>query len=180
MIKEDVERLKYPVGHFQKPEPITSTTIKSWIKEIENFPVHMKKAVEGLSPAQLNWQYRSGGWTIKQVIHHCADSHMNSLIRFKLAITEDRPVIRPYFEDRWAELPDSLDPDVSVSLILLEALHKKWVRLLRHLSEDDLKRVFIHPEHGKSFSVEENIGIYAWHCRHHLAHVRNAIEMNQQ
>lgn len=167
--------LKYPIGKFIKPERINDHTIRQWIGDIEQFPKSLATLVAPLSTEQLNWRYRPEGWMIKQVVHHCADSHINSLIRFKLALTEDAPTIRPYFEDRWAELVDSLDDDLNDSLLLIKGLHSKWVTLLNSLSEQDLDKTFIHPEHGKSFTLRENIGIYAWHCNHHLGHVRQAL-----
>lgn len=168
--------LKYPIGKFIKPETINDTTIRQWISDIQQFPSSLEALVTPLSIEQVNWRYRPGGWMIKQVVHHCADSHINSLIRFKLALTEDAPTIRPYFEDRWAELIDSLDDNLNDSLMLIKGLHSKWVTLLNSLSEQDLDKTFIHPEHGKSFTLRENIGIYAWHCNHHLAHIRQALE----
>ena len=146
-----------------------------WIQTISNFPKLLNELTQNLSTEQKNQTYREGGWTIKQVVHHCADSHMNSLVRFKLALTEDSPTIRPYFEDRWAELIDGKEDDLSDSLLLLTALHAKWTRLLNDLSEEDLNRNYIHPEHGKSISLLEAIGLYAWHCEHHLAHVKLAL-----
>ncbi|MFZ9846607.1 MAG: YfiT family bacillithiol transferase, partial [Flavobacteriales bacterium] len=115
--------------------------------------------------------YREMGWTIRQVVHHCADSHMNSLTRFKLTLTEDKPVVKPYWEDRWAELVDSKSMPISPSVQMLEGIHARWTVLLNSLSEQDLVKSFIHPEHGKEFRVDENIGVYAWHCNHHLAHI---------
>lgn len=167
----NIESLKYPIGKFAKPERISKGHIAAWIQDIESFAQRLKDEVAYLDYSQLNTQYRPGGWTIRQLVHHCADSHMNSLMRFKLALTEESPVIKAYFEDRWAELTDSKDMPIASSLLILEGMHARWTVLLRQLSEEDLKRNFIHPEHGKSFSLEENIGIYAWHCNHHLAHI---------
>ncbi|ANQ51039.1 putative metal-dependent hydrolase [Flammeovirga sp. MY04] len=164
--------LQFPIGECPTSFDITSENISNWIHVIERFPNAIEELIKDISIDQLNATYRPGGWTVKQVIHHCADSHMNSFIRFKLALTEDTPTIRPYFEDRWAELSDSLDNDVDSSLLLLKALHKKWVVLLKSLNDEDLKRAFLHPEHGQKISLGENIGIYAWHCEHHLGHVR--------
>lgn len=173
---QELEQLKFPIGLFTPPEFIDTEIIKHWITSIEVFPSRVEALILTLSIKQLHWKYRPNGWCIKQVIHHCADSHLNSLIRFKLALTEESPTIRPYWEDRWAELPDSLNDDLSATLLLLKGLHQKWVFLLKQLSEEDLKREFVHPEHGKRFSLKENIGIYAWHCNHHLAHIEQAIK----
>ena len=172
----DIEKLKYPIGGFEKPSTYSQDLIDSWIADIETFPTHVIELVDGLSMEELNWKYRPGGWSVKQVVHHCADSHMNSLIRFKWTLTEDTPTIKAYYEDRWSELVDGLDDDLSASLLFIEGLHKKWVKLLRSLSTSDLQREFIHPEHGNRVSLKENVGIYAWHCNHHLAHIEQALK----
>jgi len=171
-----LEKLKYPIGQFNKPEQIDADLIERWVNDIQLFPQRLQALVEPLSIAQLNWQYRPEGWKIKQLVHHCADSHLNSIIRFKLALTEDSPTIRPYYEDRWANLADSLDDDITDSLSFIQALHKKWVSLLKNLTPEDLQKEFIHPEHNKRFSLAETVGTYAWHCNHHLAHIKQAIE----
>lgn len=167
----NIEKLRFPIGKYQKPSEITSEILAKYIADIESFPSRLKSEVEHLSDAQLDTQYRPEGWTIRQVVHHCADSHANALIRFKLAMTEDTPTIRPYYEDRWAELPDSKTMPLEPSLMLLEGLHIRWTVILKSLNESDLQKAFIHPEHGKSFKLDENTGIYAWHCNHHLAHI---------
>lgn len=172
---EDLHQLKFPIGEFSPPSLIDNKIIKQWIESIDTFPNRVQALTENLTNEQKNWKYRPNGWSIKQVVHHCADSHMNSLIRFKLALTEDSPTIRPYWEDRWAELPDSLDDNLESVLLLLKGLHQKWVFLLEQLSPQDLEREFVHPEHGKRFSLKENIGVYAWHCAHHLAHIEQAL-----
>ncbi|WP_134701235.1 YfiT family bacillithiol transferase [Ammoniphilus sp. YIM 78166] len=161
--------VRYPVGLFQHEGDITASQIEGWIREIEAAPSHLRKAVEGLNDQQLDTPYRSSGWTVRQVVHHLADSHMNSYIRFKLALTEQHPTIKPYREEKWAELPDSNMP-TEVSLTLLEALHERWVHLLSHLSPDELKRTFNHPDSGE-IQLAWNIGLYAWHGRHHIAHI---------
>ena len=168
------ERLKYPIGKFEKPAIIENAQIERWIKSIEAFPQQLSQEVRGLSEEELEQQYRPDGWTIRQVVNHCADSHMNSLIRFKLALTEDTPTIKPYQEDRWAELPDTKKFPVESSLKLLNGLHERWGCLLRNLSDEQLDRQFKHPETQELISLKTNIGIYAWHGEHHLAHVRNA------
>lgn len=171
-----LEALKYPVEKFQKPETITKEIIETAINEIENFPNLVKAEIENLGENDLNLRYRPKGWTITQVVHHCADSHINSYVRFKLALTENLPTIKPYEESLWAELPDSkLSP--FVSLKLLEALHERWVFILKSLSDEDLDKEFIHPEQSEKISLKENILIYGWHCQHHLAHIRQAKEL---
>lgn len=161
---------RYPIGKFEFTGKISTAQREQWIREIETQPARMRQAVEGLSEDQLNLPYREGGWTLRQVVHHVADSHINAYTRFKLALTEDNPTIRPYFEDRWAELPDSM-ADIGVSLALLEALHQRWVILLKALSEADYERTFQHPESGTTTSLAYNLGTYAWHGNHHLAHI---------
>ena len=174
MSTHEIRTLQYPIGTFQKPEIIDEQAIALWINDIELFPSKISYCVKELDLEILNWKYRPGGWSIKQVVHHCADSHMNAFIRFKLALTENEPTIKPYFEDRWASLQDGNLDDVEISLNLLTALHIRWTVLLKSLSENDLKKTFIHPEHGTKIALKESIGMYAWHCNHHLAHVKNA------
>ncbi len=172
----NLENLKYPIGKFVVPNQITKAHVREWIHIIEAFPESLQNTVVNLEENQLKLIYRPEGWTIQQVVHHCADSHMNSFIRFKLALTEDKPIIRPYFEDRWAVLPDVLNVDLSTSIEILYGLHHRWVVLLKSLDEKDLNKEFVHPEHGATTSLKENIGIYAWHCQHHLAHIKQAIK----
>ena len=169
-------KLKYPIGKFNRPDRIDSKQIEMWIREIELFPDRLKLITEKLTEEELKLSYRPGGWTIQQLVHHCADSHMNSFIRFKLSLTEENPTIKPYFEDRWAEMPDYSLVDTKESLKIIEGLHVRWVILLKSLDFSDLKREFIHPEYGKRFTVGENIGIYAWHSNHHLAHIKLALQ----
>lgn len=172
----NLEQLKYPAGKFVKPESITKEIIDSAISEIENFPSFVKFEIQNLEEKDLQLRYRPEGWTISQVVHHCADSHLNSYMRLKLALTENVPTIKPYEESLWAELSDNnLSP--FVSLKLLDALHEKWVYILKSLSEEDLNKEFIHPEQSEKISLKENISIYSWHCRHHLAHIRQAKEL---
>lgn len=165
---------RYPIGPFVPPEHLTEEVISSWINEIKEWPAQLRQAVAYLTDEQLDTPYREGGWTIRQVVHHTADSHMNAFIRFKLALTETAPVIKPYNEAAWANLPDSGLP-VEESLMLLDALHKRWGVLLSSLSTADLEKTFIHPDSG-TVTVGENIGMYAWHGRHHLAHITSLCE----
>lgn len=172
----NLEQLKYPAGKFVKPESITREIIDSAISKIENFPSFVKTEIQNLEEKDLQLRYRPEGWTITQVVHHCADSHINSYMRLKLALTENLPTIKPYEESLWAELPDNnLSP--FVSLKLLDALHEKWVYILKSLSEEDLNKEFIHPDQSEKISLKENILIYSWHCRHHLAHIKQAKEL---
>lgn len=163
MNSEELQKLKFPIGKFVKPDTISENQISEWIETIENLPKILTEITRDLSVEQLNWPYRPEGWAIKQVVHHLADSHINSIIRFKLTLTEEVPTIKPYYEDRWARLIDANEYDLENSLSLLKGLHGKWVSLLQSLTKDELKREYIHPEHGKRFNLEETIGIYAWH-----------------
>ncbi|MEL6718004.1 MAG: YfiT family bacillithiol transferase [Bacteroidota bacterium] len=167
----DLEHLKYPIGKYQVPEQITPSQIENWIDELGNFPAHFRAAVEHLSDQQLDTPYRPKGWTVRQVVHHVPDSHMNAYIRFKLALTEDNPTIRPYFEDRWAEIADSKSEPIQPALILLEGLHQKWAALLQHCTASDFDRTFFHPESQASSSLAFNIGNYVWHGNHHMAQI---------
>lgn len=162
--------LSYPIGPDPQNSDASPEQIKKWIADIESFPFRLAAQCEGTSIEQLNWPYRPGGWTLKQLVHHCADSHLNSIMRFKLALTEEQPTIKPYYEDRWALSPEAQDDDISNSLKLIEALHHKWVAILKSISPQDWARSYIHPEHGRAISLKEALGSYAWHCNHHLAH----------
>lgn len=166
-----IEQLKYPIGKFEMPTKITDEILSKWISDISNFPVKLIGEVKHLNNEQLDTQYRPDGWTIRQVVHHCADSHMSALMRLKLALTEDQPTIKPYNEDRWAELSDCKNMPIDPSLRMIQGIHDRWTVLLNHLTNEDLGRTFIHPEHQKTFRIDENIGLYAWHCNHHLAHI---------
>jgi uncharacterized damage-inducible protein DinB len=166
----NLEELMYPIGKYQVVEAADKASVNKWIKEIETLPKRLKAAVKGFNARQLNTPYRPEGWTVRQVIHHIADSHMNAYIRFKLTLTEDKPVVKPYDEKLWSELPDINLADVKVSIDLIKALHIKWSTLLKELDENDLNREFIHPESGTK-NLRETIGHYAWHGNHHLAHI---------
>ncbi|MCL4112531.1 UNVERIFIED_CONTAM: hypothetical protein GTU68_061038 [Idotea baltica] len=176
MTPQELHPLRFPVGEFSPPPEITPHHRSAWINEIAAFPQQVRDLTKHLDQTQKAWVYRPGGWSIRQLVHHCADSHMNSLIRFKLALTEESPDIRPYYEDRWAQLADGNSDNLEDSLLLLTGLHAKWVRLLNSLTAEQWQREFVHPEHGQRFSLDENAGIYAWHCRHHLAHIQLALD----
>lgn len=176
----DLEQLKYPIGKFEKPQRYTLESINRWIDEIEHLPTKLRKVVEKMPENYLDMTYRPGGWTVRQVIHHLPDSHMNSYIRFRLALTEDNPKIKPYDEAKWAELHDARHANIEISLILLEALHIRWGLLLRSLSLKDLHKTFVHTETGNTIRLDENIGFYAWHGKHHLAQIEKLIELNQK
>lgn len=169
----NIEELKYPIGRYKRPDIISEADIAHWIDELAAAPGQFQEAVKGLSDEQLSTPYREGGWTVRQVLHHVPDSHLQAYGRFKLALTEERPTIKPYMEDRWAMLPDSELTPVNVSLAMLDALHKRWVVLLKSMTRNDFKRTFFHPEHQKEFSLDGILGMYAWHGKHHLAHILN-------
>ncbi|MEK4510657.1 YfiT family bacillithiol transferase [Paenibacillus sp. FSL K6-2524] len=165
---------RYPIGEFKCSEIISHEEVTDWINEIREFPSRLVEVVSNLTDVELNKTYRVNGWTICQVVHHIADSHMNAFIRFKLALTEDNPTIKPYDQDEWAKSADCKLP-IEASLSIIESLHERWSYLLQSLSEEQLNRTFHHPDSGL-VPVKRNIGIYAWHGNHHLAHIKNALE----
>ncbi|WP_316735554.1 YfiT family bacillithiol transferase [Pedobacter aquatilis] len=171
----DLEQLKYPIGQFIMPEVLDEKQMNIWISEIEALPDQIKEATQNLSNDELNQTYRPNSWTLRQVVHHLPDSHVNAYIRFKQAITEDIPTIRPYFEERWAETEDAKNGDISISVVLLTALHQRLVVFLKTLKIEDFQRTYIHPEHGKEFTLANMLGTYAWHGKHHLAHITNTV-----
>ena len=157
---------RYPIGKFAFSGPPDEKQREQFISEIEQTPAALRAAVEGLSPQQIETPYRDGGWTVRQVVHHLPDSHLNAYVRFKLALTEDQPTIKPYLEDRWAELKDTDVTPLEISLTLLDSLHARWVRLLRSLKPEDWKKNFRHPELG-IVPLEKNLALYSWHGQHH-------------
>ena len=161
---------RYPIGKFTYDGPLSEAQKQEALHNIAETPASLRTAVKGLSDSQLDTPYRPGGWTVRQVVHHVPDSHLNSYLRFKLALTEDEPTIKPYAEDRWAELADTRATPIAVSLTLLESLHDRWVRLLGSLTGDEWKRTFRHPELG-TMTLEKNLALYSWHGRHHVAHI---------
>jgi len=164
-----MEDLRYPVGKFAFDKDPTPEKRRAWINEIVELPARARQAVSGLAPSQLDTPYRDGGWTVRQVVHHIADSHMNSFTRFKLALTEDNPTIKPYDQDAWAKTADAA-ADVELSLRILEGLHARWAALLSAMAPADFARTFVHPEDGLR-TLDRILQIYAWHCRHHVAHI---------
>jgi hypothetical protein len=161
---------RFPIGAFEAPETITVQDRTGWIEDVAAAPAQLRQALAGLNPDQLDTPYREGGWTLRQVAHHVPDSHMNAYIRFKLALTETDPVIKPYEEGAWAQLNDTADTPIETSLLLLEKLHERWVILLRGVSEEAWNRRFVHPELGQ-VPLARSLGHYAWHGKHHVAHV---------
>jgi uncharacterized damage-inducible protein DinB len=165
-----MEDLRFPVGKFHYEGIPNDQKKQEFLHEVEQTPPKLRAAVKGLSDSQLDTPYRPEGWTVRQVVHHMPDSHVNAYVRFKLALTEDDPTIKPYAEDRWAELSDTKATPIEVSLTLLDSLHERWVRLLRSLTPEQWKRTFRHPEMGP-MTLEKTLALYAWHGRHHVAHV---------
>jgi DinB superfamily len=166
----ELEKMKYPIGNFKMPESFSAELKAESIRTIVDFPKNIKKQVSELTEAQLDTPYRPEGWTIRQLVHHCADSHMNAFIRFKLALTEDKPTVKAYEEQLWAEQADYKLP-VEVSLNLIEALHTRWATLLASLTDTDFEAKYIHPQSGKELNLNYMLALYNWHCKHHLAHI---------
>jgi len=169
------DQLRYPIGKFQVPVSYNSDEIRGWINDIKTLPGQLRHAIIGLNYEQLDTPYRPGGWTIRQVVHHVADSHMNALIRFKWAMTESNPTIKAYQEADWALLPDYKLP-VEASLKIIDGLHQRLVAMFEGFSEDDWNRTFIHPESGATISLKRNLAMYSWHGKHHLAHIINTVK----
>ncbi len=171
---EHLEHLRYPVGRMPRNSaPLDTRTRDEHIDVLEKTPAVIRSLVNGLTDRELDTPYRPDGWTIRQVVHHVPDSHMNAYVRMKLAVTEDQPTVKTYEEARWADLPEAKSAPVAMSMDLLDALHRRWVAFLRSLPERDFRKAFSHPDWGL-VAVEEALGMYAWHCRHHIEHIRIA------
>ena len=168
-----LELLRYPIGRFIAPETYTEAGTKSWIAIIEILPSWLDSLIENLDEAHLQTAYRPGGWTVQQVIHHMADSHMNAFVRVKLALTEDVPTVKPYDEQKWAETAEIETVPVNVSITLLHALHRRWAALLRSFTAAEWERTYFHPESGEQVPLWRITAMYAWHCRHHMEQVRS-------
>ena len=169
--------LRYPIGKYEPTEKLTEENRKQLLTQIEEAPKRLRAAVAGLSREQLNTPYRDGGWTVQEVVHHLADAHMNGYTRFKFALTEDEPTIKPFDEARWAELSDSKTTPVETSLTLMDALHQRWTNLMRGMSPSDFSRKMNHPERG-AMTLDNYLSLSAWHARHHLAHITNLRQRN--
>jgi hypothetical protein len=165
-----MEDMRYPIGKFDPEPDLTDVKRKQLIDDISNAPYELRSAINGLTEEQLDTPYRLGGWTVRQVVHHLPDSHMNAYIRFRLALTESEPTIKPYVQQLWAELPDAKKGGIEMSLELLEGLHKRWVSLMRSMKPQDFKKKFVHPENGVTV-LDYVLQMYAWHGKHHIAHV---------
>lgn len=176
MTTQELEKLKFPIGKYQFPGIVSEETKSKWISIIEEFPENVENLIGSLLDDQLDTPYRPGGWTIRQLAHHVGDSHMNALLRFKWTLTEDKPTIKAYDQSLFAELSDSTNAPVALALQFLKGLHAKWVFLLKSMSEKDFNRSFIHPETKAEVVLTKLLGMYAWHCEHHLAHFKNIIK----
>ena len=165
-----MENLSYPIGKYE-PQPFSDKQLQEWISDIKYLPQHLENALLNLDEAQLNTPYRLQGWTVKQLVHHVADSHMNAYIRFKLGLTEDNPSIKPYEQDEWVKLSDTQNLPVNISITLLHALHLRWTEVLKNMSAAEWNRTVFHPEHKKEMTLWYLLGMYAWHSRHHTAHI---------
>ncbi len=169
----DMEEYRFPVGKYEPAHEISDADIDDYIRVLKDFPGRLKNVVDSWTDDMLDTPYRLGGWTVRQLINHLSDSHMNSYIRFKLALTEDNPVIKPYNEAKWAELQDSFTIDIKPALRILKGLHQRWVYELKALTNREFERTFVHPEQQRSITLRESLAFYAWHCSHHLAHIEN-------
>ena len=167
----NIEKLKYPIGKFERPGKLSKKERAQMIKAIKRLPKRLSKAVEGLSEKQLNTPYRKGGWTVAQVVHHLADSHINSYVRFKWTLTEDTPMIKAYDETLWAVTDDAKSTDISASLQILKGIHKRWGIVLDQMSKSDFDRELAHPEWSKNLSLHTMLALYAWHSKHHVAQI---------
>jgi uncharacterized damage-inducible protein DinB len=165
-----MEDLKFPVGKYTE-QPFSEQQLKEWLLDIRLLPQNIEFAVTNLDEHQLETPYRDGGWTVKQVVHHVADSHMNAYIRFKLGLSEENPVIKPYNQDAWAQMPDTLNLPINISLTILHAVHKRLDEVLKSISGNQWNRTVVHPEYNKQMTLWYLLGMYAWHSRHHTAHI---------
>ena len=171
MQEPTLQQLRYPIGSFQKPSEVNQEMLLGWIDDIEKLPDLLRKAVDGLTEEQLLLPYRPEGWTVRQTVNHVADSHANALIRFKLALTENTPTIKPYEEQLWAELEDGKNAPIEWSLTMLEVMHKRWIMLLKSMTDEQFDHKFMHPETKHFNALRTVTGMYSWHGKHHTAHI---------
>jgi hypothetical protein len=174
-----MESLKFPIGKFELPTEILPEIMEACKATIQHFPDLLEAKLKQLNSAQLNDTYREGSWSIRQVVHHLADSHMNAFVRFKLALTEDKPIIKPYNQDAFVDLEDAKDFDITPSLSIIRGVHERWSKLLYSMTESDFERIYIHPEYGHEYRLKEALALYDWHCRTHLGHIKLVINTNR-
>ena len=165
-----MEYLQYPIGKYIE-QPFSDKQLKEWLLDIQTLPMHVEHAIQNLDEAELDASYRPGGWTLKQVVHHIADSHMNAYIRFKLGLSEDNPTIKPYDENAWAQMIDTQNLPINISITLLFSLHMRLHEILKNMKVEEWNRTIFHPEHQKQMTLWYLLGMYAWHGRHHVAHL---------
>lgn len=170
----NIEQLKYPIGHFTLPENPNDALRSEWLSDLATLPGRLESAISTLNDKQLDTPYRPDGWTTRQVVHHLADSHLNAFCRIKLTMTEDSPTIKPYHEGEWAKADDYHKMPVSSSINILRGLHERMVFVLKNMTAEERAKFYFHPEYdGRKYTMEEVMGLYAWHCNHHLAHINN-------
>jgi len=174
----NIEELKYPIGIF-KPGEIKIEMINGWIEELRILPELLSNTVKNIDGESLLYTYRPEGWNIQQLVHHLADSHMNSIIRFKLALTEDNPIIKPYLEGEWAKMYDVKEVPIEASVKIIQGVHARLSALLSNMGVLDFARTYTHPEHGKTLDLAFTVGMYAWHGNHHLAHIKSAMKLKK-
>jgi len=174
------DKIRYPFGKMPVYADIPPEMLYDWIETIGDFPDKLKELIKDLNSIMENARYREGGWTIRQIVHHLADSHVNAYIRIKLALTEDSPTIKPYYEERWAELADTFESPVNLSIQILEGIHGRMYSLLKSMNPEDFNRSYYHPEHKMDFSLAQLAGMYDWHSRHHMEHLRMAKQNYEQ
>lgn len=172
---EELNPLQYPIGKFSAPEIITPELRAEWIEIISDLPGQLADLLANVDESLLEKPYRPGGWSARKVIHHLYDSHINSYIRFKMALTEDNPTIKPYDENTWAEMPDGNEAPIQWSIEGIKYIHLRWVYLMKTMQESDWSKTYLHPERGISYRLDRVLGIYAWHCVHHLKHVESVL-----
>jgi uncharacterized damage-inducible protein DinB len=169
----NLEQKRFPIGKFEAPENICDIKLDEYIKVIKDFPGKLKNLIENFTDEQFDTPYREGGWTVRQVVNHLADSHINSFMRFKLALTEDNPTIKPYDEAKWAELQDSFSMPIKPAMRMLKGTHQRWTVLLKTMTNKQFERTFHHPEQNKDINLRVCLAHYVWHCNHHFAHIEN-------
>ncbi len=169
---QDLEQLRFPIGRWSWPDTVSPEDLRGWIVDLNAAPSQLRAAVAGLNDIQLDTAYRPGGWTVRQVVHHVADSHLNSQCRIRWALTEDEPTIKPYDQPAWGELPDCRLSPIEPSLDILDGLHRRWVALAEALAPAELARQYLHPEHAQPLRIDKTLGMYAWHGKHHIAHIQ--------